>query len=98
MGADHDLASAPAGRALSSVFAMGQRALWIIGLTACSMLMYEILLTRICSLRAFFHFSFLVISNSLQLRPPQLTSALRRARARARAEARKGKGRSSRRV
>lgn len=34
-------------------------------LVSCSMLMFEILLTRICALRLFFHFSFLVISNSL---------------------------------
>ena len=34
----------------------------VIGLMACSMLMYEILLTRICALRLMFHFAFLVIS------------------------------------
>jgi len=37
----------------------------VIGLVAGSMLMYEILLTRICALRLFFHFAFLVISNCL---------------------------------
>src|SRR5436190_20384388 len=36
-----------------------------IGLIACSMLMHEILLTRICALRLYFHFAFLVISNCL---------------------------------
>lgn len=36
-----------------------------IGLISCSMLMYEILLTRIAALRLFFHFAFLVISNCL---------------------------------
>lgn len=36
-----------------------------IGLVSCSMLMYEILLTRIAALRLFFHFAFLVISNCL---------------------------------
>jgi spermidine synthase len=36
-----------------------------IGLVACSMLMHEILLTRICALRLYFHFAFLVISNCL---------------------------------
>jgi spermidine synthase len=36
-----------------------------IGLVACSMLMHEILLTRICALRLQFHFAFLVISNCL---------------------------------
>ena len=36
-----------------------------IGLISCSMLMYEILLTRVCALRLFFHFGFLVISNCL---------------------------------
>lgn len=39
--------------------------LYVIGLISCSMLMYEILLTRICALRLQFHFSFLVISNCL---------------------------------
>ncbi len=41
------------------------RSLLIIGLISCSMLVYEILLTRICALRLFFHFGFLVISNCL---------------------------------
>src|SRR4051794_11656867 len=36
-----------------------------IGLIACSMLIHEILLTRICALRLYFHFAFLVISNCL---------------------------------
>jgi hypothetical protein len=36
-----------------------------IGLIACSMLMHEILLTRICALRLYFNFAFLVISNCL---------------------------------
>ena len=36
-----------------------------IGLVACSMLMHEILLTRVCALRMHFHFAFLVISNCL---------------------------------
>lgn len=40
-------------------------ALISIGLVACSMLMYEILLTRISALRFMFHFAFLVISNCL---------------------------------
>ncbi|MCX7719600.1 MAG: hypothetical protein N2111_14520 [Candidatus Sumerlaeaceae bacterium] len=40
-------------------------ALVTIGLVCCSMLMLEILLTRICALRLFFHFGFLVISNCL---------------------------------
>jgi hypothetical protein len=34
-------------------------------LVSCSMLMFEILLTRICALRLFFHFGFLVVSNCL---------------------------------
>lgn len=34
-------------------------------LIACSMLIFEILLTRICALRLFFHFGFLVVSNCL---------------------------------
>lgn len=37
----------------------------VIGLISCSMLMYEVLLTRICALRLFFHFGFLVVSNCL---------------------------------
>ena len=37
----------------------------VIAAMAASMLMYEILLTRVCSLRLFFHFAFLVISNCL---------------------------------
>src|SRR5262245_26216927 len=37
----------------------------VIGLVACSMLIHEILLTRICALRLYFHFAFLVISNCL---------------------------------
>jgi hypothetical protein len=41
------------------------RSLLIIGLIACSMLVYEILLTRISALRLYFHFGFLVISNCL---------------------------------
>src|SRR5262245_6715134 len=36
-----------------------------IGLIAGSMLMHEILLTRICALRLHFHFAYLVISNCL---------------------------------
>lgn len=36
-----------------------------IALVSCSMLMHEILLTRICALRLQFHFAFLVISNCL---------------------------------
>jgi hypothetical protein len=36
-----------------------------IGVISCSMLTYEILLTRVCALRLFFHFTFLVISNCL---------------------------------
>ncbi|MBM4363353.1 MAG: hypothetical protein FJ104_11775, partial [Deltaproteobacteria bacterium] len=36
-----------------------------IGLVAASMLMHEILLTRVCALRLYFHFAFLVISNCL---------------------------------
>jgi len=36
-----------------------------IGAVACSMLMHEILLTRVCALRLYFHFAFLVISNCL---------------------------------
>jgi hypothetical protein len=36
-----------------------------IALLSCSMLMYEILLTRICSLRLFYHYGFLVVSNCL---------------------------------
>ncbi len=40
-------------------------ALIAIGLISCSMLMYEVLLTRICALRLFFHFGFLVVSNCL---------------------------------
>ncbi len=40
-------------------------ALVSIGLISCSMLIYEILLTRICSLRLFFHFGYLIVSNCL---------------------------------
>ncbi len=36
-----------------------------IGLVACSMLTFEILLTRLCALRLYFHFAFLVVSNCL---------------------------------
>ena len=36
-----------------------------IGLIALSMLMYEVLLTRVCALRLFFHFGFLIVSNCL---------------------------------
>ena len=36
-----------------------------IGLISCAMLMYEVLLTRVCALRLFFHFGFLVVSNCL---------------------------------
>lgn len=39
--------------------------LWVIGLISCSMLMYEILLTRVGALRLFFHFSYLVVGNCL---------------------------------
>jgi spermidine synthase len=48
---------------------MSQRAapyqLAAIALVACSMLAYEVLLTRICGLRLYHHFGFLVISNCL---------------------------------
>ncbi|HET8933494.1 MAG TPA: hypothetical protein VFN67_08650 [Polyangiales bacterium] len=37
----------------------------LIGLIACSMLLHEILLTRVCALRVQFHFAFLIISNCL---------------------------------
>ncbi len=37
----------------------------LIGLVSCSLLMYEVLLTRICALRVAFHFGYLVISNGL---------------------------------
>lgn len=37
----------------------------VIALVSCSMLMYEILLTRVSALRLHFHFSFLVVSNCL---------------------------------
>jgi hypothetical protein len=40
-------------------------ALICIALVSCSMLMYEVLLTRICALRFEFHFSFLIVSNCL---------------------------------
>jgi hypothetical protein len=40
-------------------------ALISIALVSCSMLMYEILLTRICALRFEFHFGFLIVSNCL---------------------------------
>lgn len=40
-------------------------AMFAIGFISCSMLMWEILLTRICSLRLFFHFGYLIISNCL---------------------------------
>ncbi len=40
-------------------------ALVVIALISCSMLIYEILLTRIIALRLYFHFAFLVISNCL---------------------------------
>src|SRR5215510_11627571 len=43
----------------------GRYAFAVIGLVACSMLMHEILLTRVCALRLYFHFAFLVISNCL---------------------------------
>src|SRR5688572_29715900 len=36
-----------------------------IGLVSASMLMHQILLTRVCALRLQFHFAFLVISNCL---------------------------------
>ncbi len=36
-----------------------------IGLVASSMLVHQILLTRVCALRLFFHFAFVVISNCL---------------------------------
>src|SRR5262249_50059959 len=45
--------------------AIAPHAVVAIAAVSCSMLMYEILLTRICALRLFFHFSFLVISNCL---------------------------------
>jgi hypothetical protein len=37
----------------------------LIGLISCSVLMYEVLLIRVCALRLAFHFGFLVISNCL---------------------------------
>ena len=37
----------------------------VIGMVACSTLMYEILLTRVSALRLYFHFGFLIISNCL---------------------------------
>ncbi len=37
----------------------------VIGLVSCSILLYEILLTRICALRFYHHFAFLVVSNCL---------------------------------
>ena len=37
----------------------------LIGLVSCSLLMYEVLLTRLCALRLAFHFGYLVISNGL---------------------------------
>jgi hypothetical protein len=40
-------------------------AFFVIALISCSMLIYEILLTRISALRLFFHFGFLIISNCL---------------------------------
>jgi spermidine synthase len=40
-------------------------ALCSIGMISCSMLTYEVLLTRICALRLFFHFGFLIVSNCL---------------------------------
>lgn len=40
-------------------------AMLAIGFISCSMLMWEILLTRICSLRFFFHFGYMIISNCL---------------------------------
>jgi spermidine synthase len=43
----------------------GGYALAVIALISCSMLIYEILLTRISALRLFFHFGFLIISNCL---------------------------------
>lgn len=36
-----------------------------IGLVACSTLIHEILLTRVCALRVYHHFTFLIISNCL---------------------------------
>ncbi len=43
----------------------GRDALLAIGLISCSMLMWEILLTRVCALRLFFHFTFLAVGNCL---------------------------------
>jgi len=40
-------------------------ALFVIGFVACAMLVYEILLTRVCALRLDFHYSFLVVGNGL---------------------------------
>lgn len=40
-------------------------AYFTIALVCCSTLMYEVLLTRICSLRLFFHFSYLIIANCM---------------------------------
>src|SRR5262247_3389409 len=37
----------------------------LIGLLSCSLLMYEVLLTRVCALRVAFHFGYLVISGAL---------------------------------
>ncbi len=47
-------------RATASLFSLA-----VIGLVSCSMLTYEILLTRISALRLLFHFGFLIISNAL---------------------------------
>ncbi len=40
-------------------------ALWTIGLVCASMLVYELLLTRVCALRLYFHFGYLVVSTCL---------------------------------
>ncbi len=51
---------------MSSTPARQERSdLVVIALVSCSMLMYEILLTRISALRLLFHYSFLVVSNCL---------------------------------
>lgn len=73
MGRSHCLIFTPAAKNLRPVVCdmnlsrshLPLYALIGIGLISCSMLIYEILLTRICALRLFFHFGYLVISNCL---------------------------------
>jgi hypothetical protein len=50
---------------ISKSKAAAPHVLVVIGLVSCAMLMYEILLTRVCALRLHFHFGFLVVSNCL---------------------------------